>query len=87
MKKEILKGIITKKEQLKNSSVGGPRVRVWIKSGDRELVATTATNSGAGYLLTCSMAYLENKDLTFEAHTTRTGALIINRIISGYYEA
>jgi len=80
-------GIVTDKTQLKNSKEGGPRERVWIKQhSGQEITATTATNSGAGYCLSCSMAYLENKEMTFEAHFTKSGAIIIDRIISGYYE-
>lgn len=94
MKKIRFSGIIKEKEQLKNSAEGGPRVRVnltevtfsahdGVKFAD--IMATTATNSSAGYCLTCSMEYLENKILYFDAHYTKKGSLIIDRIISGYY--
>ena len=88
MKKFELSGIVTSKEQLRNSREGGPRERLSIKlqhTGE-EITATTATNSSAGYCLSCSMAYLENKKMTFEAHITKSGLIIIDRIISGYYE-
>lgn len=94
MKKIIFEGIVKSKEQLKNSREGGPRERlnlnVVMYSGrdgfkNMDTIATTATNSGAGYCLSCSMSYLENKKMIFEGHYTKNGSLIIDRIISGYY--
>lgn len=95
MKKIIFSGVIKEKEQLKNSVMGGPRERlnlteVTFSANDgvqfTDIIATTASNSSAGYCLSCSMAYLENKRMIFEAHYTKNGSLIIDRIISGYYE-
>ena len=88
IKKFEILGIITDKEQLRNSKEGGPRERVHIKLSHtgEEITATTATNSSAGYCLSCSMSYLENKELSLECHFTKSGLIIIDRIISGYYE-
>lgn len=95
MKKITFAGVVKEKEQLKNSTVGGPRERVTLTEvvfsahdGVKftDIVATTATNSGAGYCLSCSMSYLENKRMIFEGHYTKNGSLIIDRILSGYYE-
>jgi len=99
MKKEIVKGYVRSKEQLTNSREGGPRCRMVLfldwpegrakdsKPFDavREITATTATNSSAGYCLSCSMSYLENRLLELEIHETKAGNYIITRIISGYY--
>ena len=93
MKKMILKGFITSKEQLRNSREGGPRVKLnilseWEEGGEGAVIireVTTATNSSAGYLLTCSMEYLKNREMEFEIHETRTGRLILDVIRSGYY--
>ena len=88
MEKIIIKGTVTKKEQLKNSIYGGPRERVYIKSvtgGDLE--AKTASNSSAGYMLSFSMEHLKDRVLEFECHLTRSHLLVIDRIISGYFGA
>lgn len=93
MKKIIIKGEVIAKEQLRNSKEGGPRVRFVFRSrlvdGDYEELTertiTTATNSGAGYCLTCSMEFLKGKELEIEAHYTRAGSCVCDRILSGYY--
>ena len=86
MKKEIVKGFVKDKAQLKNSVVGGPRVCVHFETVEgRHIVAKTASNSSAGYCLSCSMGYLENRLLELEIHETKTGSIIITRILSGYY--
>ena len=88
MTKKNLVGTIQSKQQLTNSREGGPRVRCIIrmsKDSHAFIPAVTATNSSAGYCLTCSMEYLKDREMTFEYHETRTGTVIIDRIISGYY--
>ena len=64
MKRIRFAGVVMNKEQLTNSKEGGPRVRVTLTEvcfsahdGVRftNIVATTATNSSAGYCLTCLM--------------------------------
>ena len=88
MKKEIIKGFVKSKEQLKNSVVGGPCVRIHFETVEgREIVGKTASNSSAGYCLSCSMAYLEDRLLELEIHETAKGSIIITRILSGYYGA
>ena len=95
MKKNIFSGVVKEKKQLKNSVSGGPRemlnlTEVTFSANDgvqfTDIIATTASNSSAGYCLSCSMDYLENKKMIFEAHYTKKGSLIIDRIISGYYK-
>lgn len=93
MKKIIIKGEVITKEQLKNSKEGGPRVRFVFRDrfidGDyeelRERTITTATNSSAGYCLTCSMEFLKNKELALEVHYSGAGRWICDRILSGYF--
>lgn len=95
MKKITFAGVVQSKEQLKNSTVGGPRERlnlteVTFSAHDgvqfTDIIATTASNSSAGYCLSCSMSYLEKRRMIFEGHYTKNGSLIIDRIISGYYD-
>lgn len=95
MKKFNFAGVIKEKEQLKNSIYGGPREKVTLtevifSANDGvqfdDIIAITASNSNAGYALSCSMDYLENRRMIFQAHYTKKGNLIIDRIISGYYE-
>ena len=87
MKKFIIKGVVIDKTQLKNSVYGGPREEILLKNSKGEVVyMKTASDSSAGYLLSCSVHELENKELTLECHETRTGALIIDRILKGYFK-
>ena len=89
MTKKILSGTIQSKQQLTNSKEGGPRVRCIIrmsKDSHSFIPAVTAPNSSAGYCLTCSMEYLKDREMIFEYHETKTGTIIIDSIISGYYE-
>jgi len=95
MKKITIRGKIKEKEQLRNSTVGGPREKILLTEVEfsahdgvkfDNIQAVTATNSSAGYCLSCSMSYLENREMIFEAHYTKKGSLIIDRILSGYYD-
>lgn len=88
MKKYELKGIIIERERLNNSAEGGPREEVAIcltEEGERVIYAKTATNSTAGYMLSCSMGHLNDRKMVFECHTTRGGSIIIDRVLNGYY--
>lgn len=88
MKKYELKGIIIERERLNNSKEGGPREEVAIclyEKGEEVIYATTATNSTAGYMLSCSMGHLNDRKMTFECHDTKGGSVIIDRILDGYY--
>lgn len=88
MKKYELKGIIIERERLNNSKEGGPREEVAIclyEEGERVVYAKTATNSSAGYMLSCSMAQLNDRKIIFECHDTKGGSIIIDRILNGYY--
>lgn len=88
MKKFQLKGVIIERERLNNSREGGPREEVAIclyEEGEKVIYAKTATNSSAGYMLSCSMGYLNDRKMVFECHETRGGAIIIDRVLDGYY--
>ena len=55
------------------------------EEGKKVVYAKTATNSSAGDMLSCSMAYLNDRKMIFECHDTREGSIIIDRVLDGYY--
>ena len=69
MKKVIIEGVVIDKTQLKNSIYGGPKEEILLKDSKGELIyMKTASDSSAGYCLSCSVSELENKKLTLECH-------------------
>lgn len=92
MKKYEIRARVLEMERLNNSIYGGPRCEVFLHvlGGDfqiREFYAKTASNSAAGWQLSgSSVEDLRKKELTLEIHVTRSGSIVINRVVAGYYE-
>lgn len=92
-KRFTLKGEILERTRLNNSACGNPRAEVAVyvydgeKKEERVIYAKTATNSAAGLMLgATSMGYLSDRKMSFQCHETKKGQIIIDQILSGYYD-
>ena len=88
-KKGTIKAEVLDTFRLNNSKEGGPRMDLLLKETEsgRELRATTARNSSAGYCFTSSLEYLRScGEFVLSYHITRAGNIIIDRIESGYFQ-
>ena len=74
-----IKGKIICIERLNNSIYGNPRFAMDLLVGQHSIkCAKTATDAMLGYQICSSW---EGKEKTFEAHFTRKGNLILNKVI------